>query len=97
MSEKMGERTQVSLEKSLKIARLVEGRIVEVSDLLKSLIVKLADIETTIQSSWIFLMIPDNMADALQNVSADDLEVSFEKCNSETLDKIALALKNINI
>ena len=97
MSKELGDRTQVSLNKALKTAHLVETRINEADDLLKSLIVKLADIEMTVLNSWVFLIVPENMTNALQYINKDDLEASFEKCDPENLDKITVALKNTNI
>lgn len=95
MSQELGDRTQVSLNKALKTAHLVETRINEADDLLKSLIVKLADIEMTVLNSWVFLIVPENMTNALQYINKADLKVSFEKCDPETLNKIALTLKNV--
>lgn len=92
MSKELTDRTRLSLEKALKTAKLVEARIVDTHDILEGLVGKLADINLTIFNAWVFLVMPENMADALRYIKPSDLKDSFDKCDEATIDKIKEAL-----
>ena len=92
MSKELADRTKKSLEKALVTARLAENKIDEVRYTLELLVGKLADIQLTVFNAWVFLVVPENMADALRHISEEDLKQSFDKCTDETMEKIKRVL-----
>ena len=90
---KIADRMRLSLEKASLVAKEAEYDIDHVHTSLVNLIDKLSDIELTIFNAWVFLIAPENMADALRHISRTDLEECFNKCTDETLQKIRIALR----
>lgn len=92
MSELM-ERQNENLTEALETAKIIEGKLDDSHEAAKLLVDKLADVGSVIFNVWVVFLDSNIMANALLHIPIENLVVALDKCDTETIEKLKMALK----
>ena len=95
MSEELAGRIKELLESAAIKAKKAEARTKDIHSLLELLVGNISDIELTVFNAWVFLIAPENMADAFRHISEENLAASVKMCDEQSLEKIKTAIENL--